>query len=117
PGTILTTVTGAVSRPGIYEVPAGSSLADLLTRAGTAEGVSAVLVGRYFGFWLDVPSARDARLSLEDLRRRGGGLGCGAIAVLPAGACGLPEAARVMGWLAGETAGQCGPCVHGLAAL
>jgi len=117
PGTILTTVTGAVSRPGIYEVPAGSSLADLLTRAGTPEGVSAVLVGGYFGFWLDVPSARDARLSHEDLRRRGGGLGCGAIAVLPAGACGLTEAARVMGWLAGETAGQCGPCVHGLAAL
>src|SRR5581483_4530995 len=95
PGTILASVTGAVGRPGIYEVPAGSSLADLLARAGTPDGLSAVLVGGYFGFCL----------------------GCGAVAVLPAGACGLTEAARVLSWLAGETAGQCGPCVHGLAAL
>jgi len=117
PGTILASVTGAVGRPGIYEVPAGSSLADLLARAGTPDGLSAVLVGGYFGFWLGAASAREARLSHEDLRRRGGGLGCGAVAVLPAGACGLTEAARVLSWLAGETAGQCGPCVHGLAAL
>jgi len=32
-------------------------------------------------------------------------------------ACGVAETARVVGWLAGESAGQCGPCVHGVAAL
>ena len=117
PGTILATVSGAVSRPGVYEVPAGLPLSDLLAGAGTPEGISAVLVGGYFGFWLDARSAGSALLSHHDLRSRGGGLGCGAVAVLPAGACGVAEATRVMGWLAGETAGQCGPCVHGLAAL
>jgi NADH:ubiquinone oxidoreductase subunit F (NADH-binding) len=29
----------------------------------------------------------------------------------------VAEVSRVMSWLAGETAGQCGPCVHGLAAI
>ncbi len=33
---------------------------------------------------------------------------------LPAGACGLAEAARVTRWLANQNAGQCGPCVYGL---
>ena len=36
---------------------------------------------------------------------------------LPSSACGVLESARVLTWLAGETAGQCGPCVHGLAAV
>jgi NADH:ubiquinone oxidoreductase subunit F (NADH-binding) len=37
--------------------------------------------------------------------------------VLPDGVCGLAETALVLRYMAGETAGQCGPCVHGLPAL
>jgi NADH:ubiquinone oxidoreductase subunit F (NADH-binding) len=37
--------------------------------------------------------------------------------VLPAGACGLRETARVVTYLADESAGQCGPCRFGLGAL
>ena len=37
--------------------------------------------------------------------------------MLPASACGLVETARVTRSLASESAGQCGPCVHGLAAI
>jgi len=36
---------------------------------------------------------------------------------LPASACGLAETARVVSWYAGESAGQCGPCIFGLADL
>ena len=39
------------------------------------------------------------------------------IVALPAGACGVRESARVARYLADESAGQCGPCVHGLDAL
>ena len=37
--------------------------------------------------------------------------------VVPEGACGLSETARIMAWYAEESAGQCGPCVFGLGAL
>ena len=44
-------------------------------------------------------------------------LGAGILAMLPAEACGLCETARVARYLAEQSAGQCGPCVHGLAAI
>ena len=43
--------------------------------------------------------------------------GCGALAVLPEDACPLAELARVAGWLAGQSAGQCGACMNGLPAI
>jgi NADH:ubiquinone oxidoreductase subunit F (NADH-binding) len=56
-------------------------------------------------------------MSAAGLREAGASLGAGALVVLPAGACALRETARVMRWLSGESAGQCGPCVFGLRAL
>lgn len=39
------------------------------------------------------------------------------VALLPADTCPLAEVSRVVDYLAAEGAGQCGPCVHGLATL
>jgi NADH:ubiquinone oxidoreductase subunit F (NADH-binding) len=41
-------------------------------------------------------------------------VGAGVLAALPAGRCGLAETARVVRYLALESAGQCGPCFNGL---
>jgi NADH:ubiquinone oxidoreductase subunit F (NADH-binding) len=118
PGSVLVTLSGAVDRPGVYEVPSGAALASLASGAGgPPEGIRAVLVGGFFGSWLSAAQASAARLSNTDLRGHGAGLGCGAIVVLEKGACGLQQTARMLAWLAGQTAGQCGPCVNGLAAV
>ncbi|HEY5018675.1 MAG TPA: NADH-ubiquinone oxidoreductase-F iron-sulfur binding region domain-containing protein, partial [Streptosporangiaceae bacterium] len=45
------------------------------------------------------------------------GVGAGLIAALPEDACGLRETARLVRYLAGESAGQCGPCLFGLDAV
>jgi NADH:ubiquinone oxidoreductase subunit F (NADH-binding) len=44
-------------------------------------------------------------------------VGAGVLFFLPEGACGLLETSRIATWLAGQSAGQCGPCVHGLRAI
>ena len=48
------------------------------------------------------------------LTASGSFLGAGVIAALPADRCGLAESARVVRYLALESAGQCGPCLNGL---
>lgn len=109
PGTALVSLSGAVSRPGVYEVELGTRVSELVEQAGGAtEALSAFLVGGYFGAW-----TRDLAHPLT----AAGGLGAGVVIAFPAGACGVRESARVTRYLASETAGQCGPCVHGLAAL
>jgi NADH:ubiquinone oxidoreductase subunit F (NADH-binding) len=117
PGTALFTVSGAVDHPGVYEAVLGSALSDLIDAAGgRPSATSAILLGGYYGTWLPVTSARTP-LAFEPLRRIGASMGAGVVIVLPAGSCGLAEVARVTRWLAGQSAGQCGPCVHGLPAI
>jgi NADH:ubiquinone oxidoreductase subunit F (NADH-binding) len=109
PGTALVTLSGAVARPGVYEIELGTRANELVTEAGgLTEPVNAFLVGGYFGGW-----TRDASHPLTVAA----GLGAGVVVAFPAAACGVRESARVTRYLAGESAGQCGPCVHGLAAL
>ena len=118
PGSLLVTVTGAVPRPGVVEVAAGTPIGDVLALAGADPlHLSAVLVGGYFGGWLPVGEALPVPLSHAGLRAVGLGLGAGVLVALPAAACGLVETARVAGYLAGQSAGQCGPCRYGLPAI
>jgi NADH:ubiquinone oxidoreductase subunit F (NADH-binding) len=116
-GSALVTVSGAVSRPGVYEIPLGLRLGDLLRRAGLPERPQAVLTGGYFGAWLPLPDALGLGLSEEDLRPAGAALGPGVLAVLPESRCGLAETARVVSYLASQNAGQCGPCANGMPAM
>ena len=117
PGTMLLTLSGAVRRRGVCEVPVGMALHTALSSAEPLEEIGAVLLGGYYGTWISAAQARWATMDYAYLRSIGSGLGCGAVIVLPARSCGLSETARVLTWLAGESAGQCGPCVHGLAAI
>ncbi len=117
PGSTLLSVGGAVGRPGIYEIALGTTIGQVLTLAGLAEPLQAVLTGGYFGAWLPIDVAWHVRMTHADLRAAGGLLGAGVLIALPSSACGLAETARVLGYLAGETAAQCGPCVMGLPAL
>src|SRR5260370_24254083 len=51
------------------------------------------------------------------MRRVGASPGAGVLIALPAAVCGLTETARVLGYLADQSAGQCGPCAFGLPAI
>ncbi len=118
PGSALVTISGAVASPGVYELAFGTPMTDLLAAAGGAsEPLQALLVGGYFGTWVESSRALRLRLSREDLRSIGCALGSGVLIALGESSCGLHESARVIDYLANQSAGQCGPCVHGLAAI
>jgi NADH:ubiquinone oxidoreductase subunit F (NADH-binding) len=120
PGTALITVSGQVARPGVFEVPLGIPLSEALEAADAtraAGAVQAVLIGGYFGTWVPGDALPSLRLSPGSLRAAGASFGCGALFALGPGSCGLAETARVTRWLAGQSAGQCGPCVNGLPAI
>ncbi|HEX4107423.1 MAG TPA: NADH-ubiquinone oxidoreductase-F iron-sulfur binding region domain-containing protein [Solirubrobacteraceae bacterium] len=107
PGSRLVTVAGAVAQPGVVEGENGSPLAPLLAATGGAgEPLRALLVGGYGGTWVQPEYPGPAI-----------GRGVGIVQALPMSACPVAEVARVTAWLAGESAGQCGPCVHGLGSI
>jgi NADH:ubiquinone oxidoreductase subunit F (NADH-binding) len=86
-----------------------------LSAAGALpEDVGAVLTGGYGGAWLPGARAWDVPLTYSGVRAAGGALGPGILAVLPPHACGLAETVTIARYLAGQSAGQCGPCVFGL---
>jgi NADH:ubiquinone oxidoreductase subunit F (NADH-binding) len=117
-GTVLVTVGGAVPARRVVELPQGSSVGEAMESAGcSASGSEAVLLGGYFGGFIGAPEAWGLRLDPEELSARGQRLGCGVISALPPGACGVTETARVVSYLADQSAGQCGPCVFGLHAI
>lgn len=113
PGTRLVTP----SRPGrllpVQEVPGGSTVAEVLSRCGLeVRDTPAVLVGGFHGEWV-TPERYGDRLG----PRTGPGTvaaGAGVLLALRRGDCPLAVTAEILDVLAGESAGQCGPCVLGL---
>jgi NADH:ubiquinone oxidoreductase subunit F (NADH-binding) len=110
-GTALVTLSGAIGRPGVHEIALGSRVGDVIDAAGGANApISGVLVGGYFGRWHAAADAAALALTPEVL-------GAGAIVLFPERSCAVREVARVAGYLAGQSAGQCGPCIYGLRAV
>ncbi|MDX3004428.1 NADH-ubiquinone oxidoreductase-F iron-sulfur binding region domain-containing protein [Kribbella solani] len=106
PGTQLLTVAGAVQRPGVIETPTGIPLNTVLQYVEAEPGP--VLLGGYHGRWL--PQTDGLTLQRPDVS-------AGIVLPLGSSTCPLGEVTRVVQWLSSESAGQCGPCVFGLAAL
>jgi NADH:ubiquinone oxidoreductase subunit F (NADH-binding) len=118
PGTALVTVGGAVAHPGVCEIAFGTSFEELLHRAGgVTERPRALLVGGYGGTWLDARHMSTLTLGDDDPVLGAGSIGAGVLWVLGERSCGVLETARILDYLAAQSAGQCGPCVHGLRAI
>jgi len=118
PGTALITVSGTARDVGVREIELGTTIGDIAAAAGTSQhGVQAVVLGGYFGTWALAEDAWDLPLDPAVMKAHGLTFGCGMVGLLPTDRCGVAATARIMGYMAGESAGQCGPCVFGLRAL
>ena len=114
PGTALLTLTRPGEVPSVHEVPYGTRLRDVLP--DTAWGLPA-LIGGFHGSWATWPTVASARLSVAGLAAIGTPLGAGVVLTPGAGTCPVGLTSRIVDFLAGQSAGRCGPCRNGLPAL
>lgn len=112
PGAMLCTLDESFAKPGIYEVPLGISLRELVNDfgGGTAGGrpVKAILPALSSAF---LPgSALDTPLSHEAIRAAGSLLGCGGFSVIEEGVCVVERALAIAEFFKASQCGQCSPC-------
>jgi NADH-quinone oxidoreductase subunit F len=111
-GPKLFCVSGAVERPGVYELDFGATLAELLALAGGVAGgraLRAVLLGGAAGGFVG-PDALDVPLTFEGTRAAGATLGSGVVLVYDETADLVGALVRIAAFFRDESCGQCVPC-------
>jgi NADH-quinone oxidoreductase subunit F len=111
-GTRLFCLSGHVERPGLYEVPFGATLREMIDLAGgVSDGrdVRAVLLGGAAGSFVG-PEHLDLPLTFEGVRAAGATLGSGVIMVYDETADIADSLHRIAEFFRHESCGQCVPC-------
>ncbi len=111
-GPKLFCLSGAVHRPGVYEVEFGATLGDLLDLAGGVAGgraLKAVLLGGAAGAFVG-PDALRLPLTFEGTRAAGVTLGSGVVLVYDETADLVDALRRIAAFFRDESCGQCVPC-------
>jgi NADH:ubiquinone oxidoreductase subunit F (NADH-binding) len=114
PGTTLLTLSRRGCVPEIVEVPFGTRMREALPSADPA---TPALVGGFHGAWTTWATLGDARVSVPGMAALGMPLGAGVVHLTHTDECPLAFASAVVDYLAGQSAGRCGPCLNGLPAL
>ena len=112
PGTKLMCLSGNLRRPGLYEVPFGTTLGDLLALAGGITGtgeLQAVLMGGAAGSFVG-PDSLSLPLTLEDTRAAGTTLGSGVVMAFDTSVDMTDVVVRIAEFFRHESCGQCVPC-------
>jgi len=118
-GTRLFCLSGHVNRPGIYELPMGFNLLEMIEVAGgmrNGKKLKAVIPG---GTSTPLLRAEEANLAMDfdSLAKAGSMLGSGAVVILDEDTCMVDVARRIMRFYAHESCGWCIPCREGTAWL
>jgi NADH-quinone oxidoreductase subunit F len=111
-GPKLFCLSGSVARPGVYEVPFGTTLRQLLELGqGVPDGrrIRAILLGGAAGTFVG-PDALDTPLTFEGTRAIGASLGSGVVMVFDETADMVGALRRIAAFFRDESCGQCVPC-------
>jgi NADH-quinone oxidoreductase subunit F len=111
-GTKLFCVSGHVERPGLYEVPFGKTLEEVLELAGgvrDGRAAKAILLGGAAGVFVG-PEKLSMPLTFEGTRAAGATLGSGVVMVFDDGTDLGDVLERIATFFKEESCGQCVPC-------
>ena len=115
PGPKVFCVSGDVQMPGLYEVPFGVTLREVLEMAGgvaNEKGLQAILFGGAAGAFA-TSQHLDVKMTFEDLRAAGLPLGSGVVMVFDE-TRNMRQVLRSLGhFFAHESCGKCYPCQMG----
>lgn len=114
PGATLLTFSSPDSVPVVREAEYGERIRDLLPPERLGQPA---LIGGFHGAWATYDTLANARVSVDGMKALGTPLGAGVVCSLPEGDCPVVMTSRIVDYLAGESAGRCGPCFNGLPAL
>jgi NADH-quinone oxidoreductase subunit F len=119
-GTKLYSLSGDVLHPGVYELPMGTPLRELIFEHGggllSGKPLKAIFTGGPSNTLL-TPADLDVGLDFDSLRARGGSLGTGAMIVISEGTGIVKRVAEYVRFFAHSSCGQCPPCKSGTATL
>jgi NADH-quinone oxidoreductase subunit F len=116
PGTRLFCVSGQVQKPGVYELPMGTPVREIIDKWGggvrpgrkikavTPGGISAPIL---------MPEQLDVPCDFDNLAKLGTMGGSGGLIVYDDTTCMVRTLARVARFFAHESCGQCTPCREG----
>jgi NADH-quinone oxidoreductase subunit F len=109
-GTRLFCVSGHVAKPGVYEVPMGTTLGELMALAGGATGtLQCMLLGGAAGAFVRADEM-NLKLTHEDTRAAGVTLGSGVVVAFD-DTVNMPDVIlRIAQFFRDESCGQCVPC-------
>ncbi|UCH79626.1 MAG: NADH-quinone oxidoreductase subunit NuoF [Nitrospiraceae bacterium] len=116
PGPKLFCVSGSVNRPGVYELPMGTSLREIIHdhAGGIKNGrtLKAVIPGGLSTPVLPAESI-DCRMDFISMQGVGSMLGSGAVIVMDDSICMVSVTYRAMKFFEHESCGKCVPCREG----
>ncbi|MES1241461.1 MAG: NAD(P)H-dependent oxidoreductase subunit E [Acidobacteriota bacterium] len=111
-GPKLFCLSGHVKRPGVYEVPFGTTLRELIDKAGGFGGsgnIQAILLGGAAGAFI-TPDQIDVPLTFEGTRAIGAALGSGVVMPFDDTVDLRQVLRRIAQFFRDESCGQCVPC-------
>lgn len=117
PGTILFGVSGHVNKPGVYELPSGTLLTDIIYNyAGGIPGnknILCVIPGGSSMPPLRGDQLEGVKMDAESLKAAGSAIGTGGIMVMDEDTDLVKVLARLSHFYHHESCGQCTPCREG----
>jgi NADH-quinone oxidoreductase subunit F len=116
PGTMMFSLSGAINRPGVYELPMGVTIRELIeTSGGGVPGgrkIKAVFPGGP-AFSMVTADQLDLPMDFDSLKKAGTGLGSAGVIVVDDATCMVAKTLHFSNFFKGESCGQCPPCRMG----
>jgi NADH-quinone oxidoreductase subunit F len=116
PGTMMFSLSGAVNRPGVYEMPMGVTVRELIEQCGGGvpggRKIKAVFPGGP-AFSMITADQLDLQMDFDSLKKAGTGLGSAGVIVVDDATCMVRQTLKFSSFFKGESCGQCPPCRMG----